>query len=1251
MSVKVDKSSLTKGISKSRKGHPKIDSVSPTTSQVLTIRNCNKTIIEETTKPIKSNGNNTATTSNGNVIGKKSSSGFGNTVVTSARRRKSPSNVRRRREFVHSRRQGGSIAIIDRGTGVNSASNSAELLKRLYSEPDGRAELPNSPKMEYDLCCTSKHPTTDVNNGTARTRNTNNTTNTNNNNTIEDTLHLKRHSLSSPHLMRNRNTVSEQEAITYDIPSECSSLNSSITRTPRAKDRLKMESENATQEDREEEDEEEERQQQLRRQQQRNGSITSPDNKEEMEELTPYDEEDEEEAVQRYMGNSPSMKAIREEKKDSTLLHNPALEVMSQVTSEAEYNSMRRSRTPRSARFRARRFWRDAPRSSSPPRREKQRCHRNNEHVLPDGLSDTICRSLSLYNAFVLDMERKIWFVDDRVLARCLDYIGLMGYGIPNQTQRQPQDQQSQQQQQQSQQPLETIPAEVWGQLVSPIVRVSQERLRAAESAGERSCHWTLNGKASWTATRPKSSLLFLSQQEAERWLSEQEFVIGTILACCACDDRGPACGSEGAVPYLTPMWHPIVQAAAFVLGRFPHWGGVTGFIEMWERQVGIVLGTAAPSHQKLFRFPEENIIFSSDMESGNLARVERMRNAPHQPTYNLWLEPEPGCEQRLWFRFAIAGVRPLVAISLRLVNIQPNTKLYMRNGMRPVWRAGNSPRQWTPVGQCVYRTINNDSDGELTFVIIPRSTDVVQVAFCVPYTYADLLCHICHWHQLVKMSVSGIRFEERVLCYTQDGRKLHLLVITSPTAKGLPTRNKRRGNDGSCAPTTTATTAAAAAAAVLTGGVGSTGTARRTLLGPYSHFDNGKKVILLSARVHPGEVTASHGIHGAISFLLSRDPQAALLREHFVFYIVPMLNADGVARGHSRLDQNGFNLNRCYNNPNPQTQPTVNALRKVFDHLQQTFRERFFMYMDFHSHASQSSGFMFGNFLPMTVQHWNMVFPKIVSLHAKDVFSFPLCRFGKGHMTSKEGSSRVLFGGSLIHSYTVELTHFSNNRMYVDGVNSEDAIALNRPLITGMNTDGESWESRYAITHEIRRRPHNNNNNNNNINNSSNNNNNNNTRSDVNGVTSTSTPAPSRSRSARPRRQQQQAQQLSSSLLAPTPASHQPPPQPPQSKRQNTARRPTDSDNNTHDGVGGRRRRLPLRHIEIPCVLSQSSEVGRACLVALLDYCGIENHGTPHFLAYGGIERTLREVKRTGNATVVAKPPAYRLQFNYKQY
>lgn len=63
----------------------------------------------------------------------------------------------------------------------------------------------------------------------------------------------------------------------------------------------------------------------------------------------------------------------------------------------------------------------------------------------------------------------------------------------------------------------------------------------------------------------------------------------------------------------------------------------------------------------------------------------------------------------------------------------------------------------------------------------------------------------------------------------------------------------------------------------------------------------NSKRCIVISARVHPGEVPASWMMRGMLDFLTGESIEARLLRSLFVFKIVPMLNPDGVAFGNNR--------------------------------------------------------------------------------------------------------------------------------------------------------------------------------------------------------------------------------------------------------------------------------------------------------------------------------------------------------------
>lgn len=51
--------------------------------------------------------------------------------------------------------------------------------------------------------------------------------------------------------------------------------------------------------------------------------------------------------------------------------------------------------------------------------------------------------------------------------------------------------------------------------------------------------------------------------------------------------------------------------------------------------------------------------------------------------------------------------------------------------------------------------------------------------------------------------------------------------------------------------------------------------------------------------------------MEGFVEFIVSNDKEAKILREKFVFKIVPMLNPDGVIVGNYRCSLTGVDLNR----------------------------------------------------------------------------------------------------------------------------------------------------------------------------------------------------------------------------------------------------------------------------------------------------------------------------------------------------
>ena len=70
--------------------------------------------------------------------------------------------------------------------------------------------------------------------------------------------------------------------------------------------------------------------------------------------------------------------------------------------------------------------------------------------------------------------------------------------------------------------------------------------------------------------------------------------------------------------------------------------------------------------------------------------------------------------------------------------------------------------------------------------------------------------------------------------------------------------------------------------------------------------------------------------VKGIIDYLVGPSLGARLLRDNFIFKVVPMLNPDGVINGNTRCNLAGVDLNRQWIEPNKKLHPSIYHTKMV---------------------------------------------------------------------------------------------------------------------------------------------------------------------------------------------------------------------------------------------------------------------------------------------------------------------------------
>ncbi|CAG9768873.1 unnamed protein product [Ceutorhynchus assimilis] len=318
---------------------------------------------------------------------------------------------------------------------------------------------------------------------------------------------------------------------------------------------------------------------------------------------------------------------------------------------------------------------------------------------------------------------------------------------------------------------------------------------------------------------------------------------------------------------------------------------------------------------------------FYNDFDSANLSRVEFIAHSESavvkQPStssnnktveipdaeFNLWTKPD--CHNtefengnRTWFYFGIKAPQGGLLVKLNLVDLNRQGKMYSQ-GMAPVYRILPGKSKWERIhDKPVYNTVEDIFILSFKFRTPENLDSCTYFAFTYPFSYMELQKMISNislkYLSIAPISEDDIYYVRETACLSLEGRIVDLITISS--YHGITTEREDRLKN-----------------------LFPNKDAQR----PYKFV--GKKVIFISARVHPGETPSTFVFNGFLNYLLCRDDlQSQILRKNYVFKLIPFLNPDGVANGHYRTDTRGVNLNRIYLNPSIEEHPSIYAAKSL---------------------------------------------------------------------------------------------------------------------------------------------------------------------------------------------------------------------------------------------------------------------------------------------------------------------------------
>lgn len=371
-------------------------------------------------------------------------------------------------------------------------------------------------------------------------------------------------------------------------------------------------------------------------------------------------------------------------------------------------------------------------------------------------------------------------------------------------------------------------------------------------------------------------------------------------------------------------------------------------------------------------------LIFDSNFESGNLLSADE---TVKEAEYEIKIRPDKyNSRYRVWFYFSVRNVRKKQVVLFNCTNFSKGKSLY-RDGMSPLVKS-TSREYWQRLPSrsvYYYKCPRHKMNYVLSFVFeFDSEEDTYWFAYSFPYTYGDLQQYL---HTIDKLCLPF--YKRELLCRTLQHRRVDIVTI---------------GPDGTA----------------------EKGYSIR------SNPSNPRRLVFISARVHPGESPASYMCHGLIDLLLSSEPAAVTLRKNVTFMVVPMINPDGVYNGNYRCSLSGNDLNRQWESPSIWCHPENYHIKQILHTLTQDPGISLDFVIDMHAHSTSMNAFCFVNLEEdFNKMQRELHFLRLLDANSR-MFSLSntrICCDPSKYGTGRRSLPEVV--GEHTHCYTLEVSFF----------------------------------------------------------------------------------------------------------------------------------------------------------------------------------------------------------------------------------